>query len=99
MRGVGDVCRRTSWLQLVVERDHCPQFTGIETVENWDRCVSQLGIRYQVRIPFDHLIGQLWIRIDRTEDRRERLLRRKNERCIPSIEYTLYGLLDFPHVL
>src|SRR6202171_5655058 len=99
MRGVGDISRRAPRLQFVVTRDHRLQFAGIETVENRDRGVFQLGIRRQVRISFDHLIGQPGIGIERTEHRRERLLRRKNQRGAQSSEHAVYGLLDFPHIL
>src|SRR6202035_3648149 len=99
MRGIGDVRRRTSRLQLVVERDRRLYLARIETVENRDRGVSQLSVRFLIRISFDHLVGQPGVAIVRTVHRGERLLRRDNERGVQPGEYAVYGLLDLPHIL
>src|ERR1700722_17328177 len=99
MRGVGNVGRCAPGLQLVVESDHGLQFAGIETVEYRNSGVFQLGIGDEVRISFDHFIGQPWIGVERTEHRRDRLRRCKHQRRIPSSEYAVYGMFDFPYIL
>src|SRR6202030_1753345 len=98
MRGIGDIRRRTSRLQLVVKRDRRLYLARIETVENRDRGVFQLRIRFLIRISFDYLLGQPGIAIERTVHRGERLLRRNNQRGVQPGEYAVYGLLDLPHI-